>query len=75
VIPKEAEGQYRGCTLGSSAKLISTIINERIQAAVTFHDGVHTVRGRSCATAIIEAKLEMQLAEIEGRVYHQVSSI
>jgi hypothetical protein len=28
-----------GCTLGSSAKLISTIINERIQAAVTFHDG------------------------------------
>jgi hypothetical protein len=46
-------------------------INERIQAAVTFHDGVH-VRGRSCATAIIEAKLEMQLAEIEGRVYHQV---
>jgi hypothetical protein len=38
-------------------------------------DGVHTVRGRSCATAIIEAKLEMQLAEIEGRVFTRSSSI
>jgi hypothetical protein len=73
LIPKEAEGQYRGVALLEAAqKLVSAVINERIQAAVTFHDGVHTVKGRSCATAIIEAKLEMQLAEVEGRVYHQV---
>jgi hypothetical protein len=43
--------------------------NDSIAAIYKFTD---TVRGRSCATAIIEAKLEMQLAEVEGQVYHQV---
>jgi hypothetical protein len=61
-----------GCPLGSSAKLVSALINERIQTKVIFHDGVHMVKGRSSATAVIEAKLEMQLTEVEGRVYHQV---
>jgi hypothetical protein len=73
LIPKEAEGQYRGVALLEAAqKLVSAVINERIQAAVTFHDGVHSVKGRSCSTAIIEAKLEMQLAETEGTVFHQI---
>jgi hypothetical protein len=52
----------------SAYKLYSDLGNrrrtsQRANPAVTFHDGVHTVRGRSCATAIIEAKLEMQLAK------------
>jgi hypothetical protein len=58
--------------LEGSAKLISTIINERIQAAVTFHDGVHWAGEGVVQRPLSRRKLEMQLAEVEGRVYNQV---
>jgi hypothetical protein len=65
-------GRYRGVALlRQRKKLISTIINERIQAAVTFHDGVHSGREELCSSHY-RGKLEMQLAEVEGRVYNQV---
>jgi hypothetical protein len=60
-----------GCTLGASAKLISDHHQRATQAAVTFHDGVHTVR-KELRHGHIEAKFEIQLAEAEGRVYNQV---
>lgn len=74
LIPKAEHGKYRGIALLESLyKLISGLINARVTSAVQFHDSVHGFRkGRSCSTAILEAKLEMQRARQEGQVYYQV---
>ena len=74
LIPKPEQGKYRGIALLESVyKLISGLINHRVSAAVQFHDSIHGFRaGRSCSTAILEAKLEMQRARQAGKVYYQV---
>ena len=63
LIPKSTPGQYRGIALLEVIyKLISSIINGRIQRAITFDDAIHGFRpGRGTGTAIMEAKLLMQL--------------
>ncbi|MGL4351544.1 MAG: RNA-directed DNA polymerase [Plesiomonas shigelloides] len=74
LIPKAERGKYRGIALLESVyKLISGLINHRVTTAVKFHDAIHGFRGgRSCSTAILEAKLEMQRARQAGKVYYQV---
>ena len=75
LIPKAGEpGKFRGIALLDVLhKLIGSIIGERISSTVKFHDGIHGIRkNRGCSRAIIEAKLEMQLARQEGVQYHQV---
>ena len=64
LIPKAEHGKYRGIALLESVyKLISGLINRRVTNSVKYHDSVHGFRtGRSCSTAILEAKLEMQRA-------------
>jgi hypothetical protein len=60
LIPKELAGQRRGVALLEAAsKLVSSVINLEMQAAVTLHDDVHSVARRSypMATGIIEATL------------------
>lgn len=65
LIPKGPPDQYRGIALLEVIyKLISAIINRRMADAITFHQAVHGFcRGRGTGTAIIEAKLRMQLAQ------------
>ena len=65
LIPKGVPDQYRGIALLEVIyKLISAIINQRLAAKITFHDTVHGFcQGRGTGTAIIEAKLRMQLAQ------------
>ena len=65
LIPKGVPDQYRGIALLEIIyKLISAIINRRLAAKITFHDAVHGFcRGRGTGTAVIEAKLRMQLAQ------------
>ena len=60
LIPKTEQGKYRGIALLESVyKLISGLINHRVTSSVKYHDAVHGFRaGRSCSTAILEAKLE-----------------
>ena len=74
LIPKAEHGKYRGIALLESLyKLISGLINHRVTNSVQFHDSIHGFRtGRSCSTAILEAKLEMQQARQAGQVYYQV---
>ena len=74
LIPKAEQGKYRGIALLESVyKLISGLINNRVTTSVRYHDSIHGFRaGRSCSTAILEAKLEMQRARRSGQVYYQV---
>jgi hypothetical protein len=74
LVPKAEAGRYRGIALLESLnKVISSIINRRVNWGVRFHDGIHGfTKERSCATAILEAKLCMQLARRKGRVYQQI---
>jgi exonuclease III len=63
LIPKAKAGEFRGIALLEIIyKLVSSIINSRIQAGVTFHDAIHGFRpGRGTSTAIMEAKLLAQV--------------
>ena len=65
LIPKGEPDQFRGIALLEVIyKLVSTIINTRLMDEIKFHDAVHGFcRGRGTGTAIIEAKLRMQLAQ------------
>jgi Reverse transcriptase (RNA-dependent DNA polymerase) len=65
LIPKGVPDQYRGIALLEIAyKLVSSIINRRLVKAIPFHDAIHGFRaGRGTGTAIIRAKLLMQLAQ------------
>ncbi len=74
LIPKGASGQYRGIALLEIVyKLVSSIINRRLASTVKFHDAVHGFRaGRGTGTAIIEAKLRMQLAQRSTKPYYMV---
>ncbi len=65
LIPKNTSGEYRGIALLETIyKLVSSIINRRLIQGIRWHDSVHGFRkGRGTTTAIIEAKLRMQLAQ------------
>jgi hypothetical protein len=62
LIPKGKPGEFRGIALLETLyKLISSIINNRLQSTIVFDDAIHGFRrGRGCNTAIMEAKLLMQ---------------
>jgi hypothetical protein len=68
LLPK-ASGSFRGIGLLEVIwKLLTSIIDVRIKAAIDFHDALHGFWAkRGTGTAIIEAKLFQQLASI-----HQV---
>jgi hypothetical protein len=63
LIPKSSPGEYRGIALLEIIyKLMSTIINSRLARNIKFDDDIHGFRaGRGTGTAIMEAKLRMQL--------------
>jgi hypothetical protein len=65
LIPKGVPDEYRGIALLEVIyKLISSIINRRLACSVKFHDSIHGFRaGRGTGTAILEAKLLMQLTQ------------
>ena len=54
-------------------KLISTIINVRMEKAIRYCPAVHGFcRQRGCYTAVEEAKLRMQEAACKGVTLYQV---
>ena len=63
LIPKSSPGEYRGIALLEIIyKLMSTIINSRLASTIKFDYEIHGFRaGRGTGTAIMEAKLRMQL--------------
>ena len=63
LIPKSNPGEFRGIALLEVIyKLISSIINARLQHSIEFDDAVHGFRKkRGTGTAIMEAKMLMQL--------------
>jgi hypothetical protein len=65
LIPKGVPDQYRGIALLEVIyKLVSAIINRRVAEKIVFQDAIRGFRrGRGTGTAIIEAKLRMQLAQ------------
>jgi len=74
LIPKTAQGEYRGIALLEIVyKLVSAIINRRLADAIQFHDAIHGFRaGRGTGTAIIEVKLLMQLAKRSSKPLYMV---
>jgi hypothetical protein len=66
LLPKP-DGSSRGIGLLEVIwKLLTSIIDGRLKAAISFHDALHGFRpGRGTTTAIIEAKLFQQLASIQ----------
>ena len=65
LLPKGG-GQFRGIGLLESIwKLITSILNRRMQRTIDFHDALHGFRARrGTGTAIIEAKLLQQRAKL-----------
>ena len=65
LIPKD-KGEYRGIGLVETIwKVCMSIVNSRLQSSIVLHDALHGFRhGRGKWAAIMEAKLEQQLAGI-----------
>jgi hypothetical protein len=61
LIPKSVKGEYRGIALLDVVyKLVSTIINTRINNVINYHEAIHGFRkGRGTTTAISELKILM----------------
>ena len=74
LVPKSKPGEYRGIALLDCLyKLVSCIVNKRLQNGITFDDGVHGFRRhRGTGTAVIEAKLQMQLHYRNGTPLYMV---
>ena len=68
IIPKDDKGGVRGIGLLEAVhKLISAVINLRMNGTIQFCSAVHGFcRHRGCFTAIGEAKLRMQRAACQG---------
>lgn len=74
IIPKDDKGGVRGIGLLETLhKLVSQIINMRLNATVKFCEAVHGFRKkRGCFTAIGEAKLRMQMAACSAVTTYQI---
>ena len=74
LIPKLDPGQFRGIALLEViCTLISSLCNRRIQRAVEFDDAIHGFcTGCGTSTAIMEAKLLMQLHAAGGSFVHDL---
>ena len=73
IIPKDDKGGVRGIGLLEAIhKLVSCVINMRIQKAVRFSEEVHGFRAkRGCITAVGKAKIRMQIAACKNETtYH-----
>jgi hypothetical protein len=54
-------------------KVVSSIINARLQEPISFHDALHGFRRcQGTGTATLNAKLQMQLAHIQGIPLYQL---
>lgn len=73
LIPK-ANGDMRGIGLLEIIwKTCSSIINSRLQDSIQFHEALHGFRKqRGTGTAILETKLLMQRAQIQGKPLYMV---
>jgi hypothetical protein len=73
LLPK-GSGEYRGIGLLETVwKLLSSIIDARLKAAIHFHDALHGFRAsHDTSTAIFEAKLFQQLATVEQVPLYEV---
>ena len=73
LIPK-VKGGYRGIGLMETIwKVCMSIVSSWLQSSIVLHDALHCFRqGRSTGTAIMEAKLEQQLAGIVHNPLFQV---
>ena len=73
LIPK-VDGGFRGIVLVKVLwKAFWGVINQRIGAAVRFHDVLHSFwAGQGAGTAVLEAKFLRQLAEIMDEVLYEV---
>ena len=72
LIPKEG-GAMRGIGLLEILwKVVSSIINHRLTNHITFHHSLHGFRAaRGTGSAIMEAKFQISLSELEGTVLYQ----
>ena len=74
LLPKPEPGKFRGITLLEVLyKLWGMIVYLRVIKVIQFHPDIHGFRCcRGCSTAILEAKLEMQQAALQGVPYFQI---
>jgi hypothetical protein len=74
LIPKTEPDKFRGITLLDVVyKLCSKIIHLRLQDKIEFHPDLHGFRpGRGTDTAILEAKLLMQLSGLYCQPLYQI---
>jgi hypothetical protein len=73
LIPKSSGGTRGIGLLEIFWKVCSSIINNRLQQSVEFHEALHGFREyRGTGTASLDAKLQMQLAQIRGIPLYQI---
>ena len=74
LLPKAEAGKYRAIQLLETlCKLCTTVIHLRWKEAITFHPDIHGfIQHRGTGTAILEAKLGMQLAWNDNVPYFQL---
>ena len=74
LIPKGKSGDFRGIGLVEVLwKTMSSLLNRRLTAAITFHDVLHGFRaGCGMGTASLEAKLLQQLTAMTEVVLFEV---
>ena len=74
VLITEGTWEYRGIRLVETIwKVCTSILNIRLQSSIVLHDVLHGFgQGRGTVTAIIEAKLEQELAGIVHETVFQV---
>jgi hypothetical protein len=73
LIPKSSGGTQGIGLLEAMWKVISTIISNRLQQSIDFHEALHGFRAEhGTGTATIDAKLRMQLAHIQGTPLYQI---
>jgi hypothetical protein len=73
LIPKTSGGTRGIGLLEIMWKVISSIINNRLQESIPFHDSLHGFRrSRGTGTASLNAKLQTQLAHIQGVPLYQI---
>ena len=74
VIILKGVGEYRRIGLVESiCKIYASIMNNRLQVAITFHNALHDFRqGRGAGTATMEAKLAQKIAGLVHEPLFQV---